>query len=75
MERFVLQHSENDADKWVVTDTKWGITGTFTEHHFNETQKFTLLYNVPRGTDVGELAHAMTEIVDWLKENHYDKIF
>jgi len=79
MERFVLQKSEKKPDTWVVTDMKWGLTGTFTEHRFNETQKFTLLYDVKVGTDanelVSELAHAMTEIGDWLKENHYDKIF
>jgi hypothetical protein len=72
MERFIIQQSEN-AGKYVCTDQKNQIVCVFEAHKFNDTQKFSLLEN--KGFSPIELAKAAREMGDWLRENHYNKIF
>lgn len=73
MERFVLQQSERQG--WLVcTDTLNNIVCSFKEHRFNETQETTLLGDIPPERFM-EVAAAMREMGDWLRKNHYEKIF
>ena len=44
--RYKLQHSQDRANWWVLTDTKKGIVILFEEGKFNETQKITYLNDV-----------------------------
>lgn len=74
MSRFILQHSQQQADGYVCTDTDNGIVCQFTEHRFNDTQKFTLIEDIPQA-DALAIARLMREMGDWLRDNHYDKIF
>ena len=76
MERFILQNSAEDG-WWVCTDQEHNIVCRFKEHKFNDTQKFTLLDGDSFQTKEEALAHAtyLREMADWLRENHYEKIF
>ena len=71
--RFLIQKSEK-PNHWVVTDTVNNIVCVFENHKFNDTQQFTLLEDV-RHLDVLELAKSPREMGDWLRENHYGKVF
>jgi hypothetical protein len=44
------------------------------EHEFNDTQEVTMLDDIPSDR-YAEVAHWMTEMGEWLRENHYDLIF
>ena len=73
MERFILQLSEKE-NYLVCTDTVNGIVCTFEKHNYNENQQFVILEKreVP---DVSKLAKIANEMADWLRSNHYDKVF
>lgn len=71
-ERFILQASEKQ-NFWVVTDTENLIVCIFENHNFNENQQFKLLENSK--VDVMQLAKISREFGDWLRVNHYDKVF
>ena len=75
--RFLLQHSQTQPDGWVCTDKDHNIVCRFQEHKFNETQNFTLLDGDTFNSKAEAMAHAtyLREMGDWLKENHYEKIF
>jgi len=73
MERYLLQLSEK-PNYWVCTDIECGIVCVFEEKNYNDNQKFTLLenYQLP---DANAIAKVAREMGDWLRANHYDKIF
>lgn len=72
MERFILQTSERDGH-YVCTDQENGIVCVFEAHNFNDNQTFTILQD--SAATVNEMAISAREMGDWLRENHYDKIF
>lgn len=72
--RYILQKSIERPLWWVLTDTENGIVCQFKEGEFNETQKFTILNDVPR-PDASMLAKLAAEMSDWLRDNHYELIF
>lgn len=74
MGRFILQKSEKKEEGFVCTDTVNGLVCQFISHRFNDTQKFTFLKDVER-PDPLAIARILREMSDWLRENHYDKIF
>ena len=71
--RFIIQKSEN-LEKWVCTDKVNNIVCIFENGNFNNTQKFSILEDFNPANYMG-LAKIAKEMADWLKENHYDKIF
>lgn len=71
--RFLLQPSEKPSH-WVCTDTENNIVCVWKEHEFNDTQEVTMLDDIPSDR-YAEVAHWMTEMGEWLRENHYDLIF
>ena len=73
MERYVLQKSQTQPNSWVCTDTEHGIVCVFEDKKFNETQRFSFLEDVR--LDALFIARLMREMADWLRENHYKKIF
>lgn len=73
MERYVLQKSQTQPNSWVCTDTEHGIVCVFEDEKFNETQQFSFLEDVR--LDALFIARLMREMADWLRENHYKKIF
>ena len=77
MERFILQKSKSIKDGWVCTDKLHNIVCVFENHKFNDTQKFTLLDGDKFDTKEEALAVAtyLREMADWLRENHYNKVF
>lgn len=74
MERFILQKSEKQKDGFVCTDTVNGLVCQFTVHKFNDTQQFTFLEDVEQPNPLA-IARILREMSDWLRDNHYDKIF
>lgn len=74
MERFILQKSEKQKDGFVCTDTVNGLVCQFTAHKFNDTQQFTFLEDVEQPNPLA-IARILREMSDWLRDNHYDKIF
>lgn len=70
-DRYVLQpHSEKEG-VWVFTDAQNGVVCQFVEHQFNETQEFTLLYDMDNYGGAIGLARIMREMADWLATYHY----
>ena len=72
MERFIIQRSQAQPDGWVCTDQENGIVCRFTEHQFNETQRFTFLEDIEQ-PDAIKIARMVKDMADWLRENHYNK--
>lgn len=72
--RFILQPSKKHPGSWVCTDTKNGIVCIFKEHLYNDTQDFTFI-DTMQNPDALAVARMMREMGDWLRANHYDKIF
>ncbi len=72
--RFIIQPSK-EPGFWVVTDTEHKIVIRFQEHHFNETQKITLLDGAKfaKTEDTIRVATYLREAADWLRDEHYDK--
>ena len=73
MERYILQPSEKEG-YFVCTDQLNLIVCAFEAHKFNDNQKFSLLENFDTANYM-QLARLFGEMGDWLRENHYDKIF
>ena len=62
-----------DREGWyIVTDTKWMIVCEFQAHRFNETQNFIDFGYLPADPD--KVAHAMSELGDWLFSHHYAEV-
>lgn len=70
--RYLLQPSSTPG-KWVCTDKENGLVCVFEDKKFNKTQAFTLLEDVK--PDADKLVKVAKEMGDWLRINHYDKIF
>jgi hypothetical protein len=73
MDRFILQESEK-PNHWVCTDQINRIVCVFECHKYNNTQKFTLLEDFNENNYM-ELARFAREMGEWLRLNHYDKVF
>lgn len=76
MDKYILQPSANKG-WWVATDTEHGIVVKFKEHEYNDTQETTLL-NDNKFKSVEEALKYATyirKLADWLRENHYNKVF
>lgn len=73
IKRFKLEKSVHPG-KWVCTDIVNGIVCVFEEHRLNDTQKFTVLDDVKQ-SDTSKLISIANEMGEWLRNNHYDKIF
>lgn len=67
--RYKIKKSTQLAKGWVVTDTQTGIVCVFEQHRFNETKRFTQLEDST--ATANELARAMSEMGEWLAQNHY----
>ena len=72
-ERYLVQPSER-LGYWVCTDTENLIVCTFGDKRFKDDQAFTTLENFdPENYML--LAKLAREMGDWLRENHYNKLF
>jgi hypothetical protein len=74
MERYILQSGEEQGT-WTCTDTRLGIVCRWANGRFNDTQKMTVLSDLPKGTEVSLYASAMREMADWLLDNHKEKVW
>ena len=75
-QRFILQRSATSG-YWVATDRDHNIVVQFEHGKYNETQKVTLL-NGDTFTNEKEalkVATYLRELADWLREEHYEKLF
>jgi len=76
MDKYIIQRSSTPG-YWVVTDKINNIVVQFEHGKYNETQKVTLL-NGETFTNEKEalkVATYLRELADWLRENHYEKLF
>lgn len=74
MNKYLLQPSSTRPNGWVLTDTEHGIVLTFEDGRFNDTQKVTVLEDVPQHS-ADELARIMRELGDWAARHHGSKCF
>lgn len=72
MNRYIIQKSDT-PNYWVCTDQANGVVCKFEQGNFNDNQEFTLLEDA--GHSANELAKLASEMGEWLRENHYEKIF
>lgn len=73
MPRYKLQPSET-PNKWVCTDTENLIVCVWEDKKFNDTQKMTTLKDFDPANFM-KVARFMREMGDYLRKNHYSKIF
>jgi len=73
MERFILQESVL-SNHFICTDTINGVVVIFEVHKYNETQSFEILEDI-EAPDALKLAKIANEMGDWLRSNHYNKLF
>jgi hypothetical protein len=71
--RFIIQKSEKPG-YWVCTDTDNKIVCVFEQGNYNDNQEFTTLEDF-NPADFMQMARFAREMGDWLRENHYDKLF
>lgn len=74
MSKYLLQKSETEPYKWILTDTEAEVCCTFIEGEFNESQQYTLLRDSSEYVP-DELPRIAKGMSDWLRENHYEIIF
>jgi hypothetical protein len=76
-DRFIIQRSTRQQDWWVCTDKEHNIVCRFKEHNYNDTQHFTFLDGDKFESEQEALKCAtyIREMADWLRDNHYDKVF
>ena len=70
---FEIFLSENEGH-WLVKDYEYNIEVEFEHGKFNETQK-VLNKDTLNPSDFMRLAKRMGEMAEWLRANHYDKVF
>ena len=75
-QRFILQRSATPG-YWVATDRDNNIVVQFEHGKYNDTQKVTLLNGDTFTSEVEamKVATYLREMADWLRENHYEKLF
>lgn len=73
MNRYIIQQSSTQPNKWVLTDKCNGIVVTFKDGAFNSTQKVTLLDDTH--LTANELAKIMQELGEWAVRHHGSKVF
>lgn len=73
MNKYIIQKSTHPG-YWVLTDTKNGIVLTFEDGRFNDTQKVTVLDDIPNPSPEA-LARIMSEMGDWAARHHGSKCF
>ena len=71
MERYKIEKSLL-PNHYIVEDTQYNIFCMFEQGKFNETQAFS---EIPAGMSAIEIARIMREMGDWLRINHYNKLF
>lgn len=74
MNRYLLQPSSTRPNGWVLTDTENGIVLAFNDGCFNDTQKVTVLDDVPNPSPEA-LARIMSEMEDWAARHHGSRCF
>ena len=73
MSRFIVQPGENPGT-WVCTDQANKVVCIFEDHKFNDSQNFTMLEDFDPKNYM-KLAQIAREMADYLRENHYEKVF
>lgn len=73
MNRYIIQQSSTQPNKWVLTDKCNGIVVTFEDGAFNSTQKLTMLDDTR--LTANELAKTMRELGEWAVRHHGSKCF
>lgn len=73
MDKYIIQQSSTQPNKWVLTDTTNKIVVSFEDGAFNSTQKVTMLDDTH--LTANELATAMRELGEWAVRHHSSKCF
>lgn len=74
MNKYIIQPSKTQSNGWVLTETEYGIVIVFEDGKFNETQKPTMLENMPE-LSPNELARIIGELGLWGVKYHSSKLF
>lgn len=74
MERFIIEKSKEKENHWVCTDQTNLIVCVFENRKYNDTQSFTTLKDFDN-INALQLATIAKEMGEWLRKNHYNKVF
>ena len=74
MKKYIIQPSRENPSGWILTDTENGVCISFEDGRLNETQKVTVLDDVPKPS-ADELSRIMRGMGDWAVRHHGDKAF
>lgn len=72
--RYLLKKSETDPLWLVVTDTEAQVVCRFKQGEFNDSQKFTPLFDMDFDGAL-KLPRIAREMTDWLMANHSELLF
>lgn len=72
MERFKIEQMSLIPNLYIVADDKAGVYCMFEKGKFNDTQEFVCN---SKDYTAQELAEICKDMGDWLRLNHYDKLF
>jgi short-subunit dehydrogenase involved in D-alanine esterification of teichoic acids len=73
MERFIVKKGIVGDNFWCCTDQDNGVIVGFEQGKFDETKIITMQYEIKQ-PDVATLTKVIDEMVEWLKNNHPDKM-
>lgn len=72
MSKFILRRSESTPGWWTLSYPEYGVTISFEEHRFNETQQVMLSdQSVVQNLGPQGVARIMSEAGDWLATHAY----
>jgi DNA-binding XRE family transcriptional regulator len=72
--QYSIEESKNKPGYWVCSDYINKVVCIFEDGNFNDNQNMEYLEDNVNITLL-ELSRIVREMADWLRENHYDKIF
>lgn len=72
--RFLIQKSQENPSGWILTDTANGVCISFEDGRLNDTQRVTVLDDMPKPS-AEELSRMMREMGEWVVKYHGSKAF
>lgn len=74
MKKYIIQPSQENPSGWILTDTENGVCISFEDGRLNDTQRVTVLDDVPMPS-ADELSRIMRGMGEWIVRYHGSKAF
>lgn len=74
MKKYIIQPCQENPSGWILTDTENGVCISFEDGRLNDTQRVTVLDDMPKPS-ADELSRIMRGMGDWVVKYHGSKAF